>query len=43
MLEKSVGTTEPQDSMKKWKHSVSILKAVLVRHSSEYEKSDNEE
>ena len=40
--EKSVGTTEVHYSTKKWKHSFSILKAFFVRHSSEYETSDND-
>ena len=40
--EKSVGTTERHYSTKKQKHSFSILKAFFVRHSSEYETSDND-
>ena len=40
--EKSVGTTELHYSTKKRKHSFSILKAFFVRHSSEYETSDND-
>ena len=39
--EKSVGTTELYYSTKKRKHSFSILTAFFVRHSSEYETSDN--
>ena len=42
MPEKSVGTTELNYSTKKRKHSFSILKAFFVRHSSEYETSDND-
>ena len=42
ILEKSVGTTELHYSTKKREHSFSILKAFLVRHSSEYETSDND-
>ena len=38
--EKSVGTTELHYSTKKREHSLSILKAFFVRHSSEYEPSD---
>ena len=37
--EKSVGTTELHYSTKNREHSLSILKAFLVRHSSEYETS----
>ena len=40
--EKSVGTTELHYSTKKRKHSFGILKAFFVRHSSEYETSDND-
>ena len=40
--EKSVGTTELHYSTNKREHSLSILKAFLVRHSSEYETSDND-
>ena len=42
IYEKSVGTTELHYSTKKRKHSFSILKAFFVRHSSEYETSDND-
>ena len=42
ICEKSVGTTELHYSTKKRKHSFSILKAFFVRHSSEYETSDND-
>ena len=41
--EKSVGTTELHSSTKKRKHFFSILKAFFVRHSSEYETSDNDQ
>ena len=40
--EKSVGTAELHYSTNKRKHSFSILKAFFVRHSSEYETSDND-
>ena len=40
--EKSVGTTELHYSAKKRKHSFSTLKAFFIRHSSEYETSDND-
>ena len=39
---KSVGTTGFHYSMKKREHSFNILKACFVRHSSEYETSDND-
>ena len=42
ICEKSVGTTELHYSTKKRKHSFGILKAFFVRHSSEYETSDND-
>ena len=42
VCEKSVGTTELRYSTKKREHSFSILKAAFVRHSSEYEASDND-
>ena len=40
--EKFVGTTELHYSTKKREYSLSILRAFFVRHSSEYETSDND-
>ena len=40
--EKPVGTTELHYSTKKREHSFSLLKDFFVRHSSEYETSDND-
>ena len=42
VYEKSVGATELHYSTKKRQHSISILKAFFVRHSLEYETSDND-
>ena len=40
--EKFAGTTELHYSTKKREYSFSMLKAFIVRHSSEYETSDND-
>ena len=42
VFEKSDGTTELHYGSRKREHSLNILKAAFVRHSSEYERSDND-